>query len=362
MTRPRLAFALALLVLAPGPARAEPSVTVLPLGFEVEQIRGPSTRVAATAASVDAFRDSRGALKPPLAIVWGRDGAAALTLDGGAIRIVRAKRGGGDLVALERARDTLPDSRMVGMGALTAQLEMPTRDYAHEGLGSATHARVLAITERKPSPPSSDPKPVAQDVVRIPAGDGAVFEDREPHLVDLRAGEPPAILVVRSYRDRGSALALVAKRDGTWRIAAETPPDGEPYRWLNPVTAGDRPPGSTLAVVRRPHLDGILQLWRLDGDRLLPVAEKAGYSNHAYGSAAQDLAAWYTAEDGSPRIAVPTLDRTALALVTVGSDLREVARIALPAKAKTGVTVLGRGRDVHVLVGLEDGRVADVRP
>jgi hypothetical protein len=349
--------ALLLLAALATPAEAEPSVTVLPLGFEVEQLRGPSTRVAQTATSIEAFRGVRG-LTTPLAAVWGRDGAAVLTLDGDQVRITRAPRGG-DLTALERGRDALPEGRVAGTGALSAQLEVPARDYAHEALGSPVQARVLAVTERKPSPPTSDPKPVSQDVARIPAGEGAVFEDREPRLVDL---DGPAILVVRSYRDRGSALAVVAKREGTWRVAAETPPDGEPFRWLNPVAAGERAARRDLALVRRPHLDGLLQIWRLDGEKLILRAEKAGYSNHAFGSAAQDLAVWYVAEGGGARLAVPILDRSALAILEVGPEIREIGRIPLPAKVKSGVTALGRGQGVHLLAGLEDGRLADIRP
>lgn len=360
MTRTALILAACVAAsLAPGAARAEPRVDIVPLGFEAQEMRGAATRVAATAPSLEAFRDARAAMKGPVVFVWGREGAAALTLDAGAIRVHPAKRGAGDLGALERSRDTLPASRMSGVGALTAQLEMPTRDYAHEALGSPQHARVLAISERKPSPPTSEPKPVAQDVVRIPAGEGAVFEDREPHLVQL-GGEVPAILVVRSYQGRGSALVVVEKQGGTWRAAAETPPDGEPYRWLNPAMAGSGK-ARDIAVVRRPHLDGLLQLWRLDGDKLVLRAEKAGYSNHVYGSSAQDLATWLDAEGGT-RLVLPVLDRTALAILSVEPDIKEVARIPLPAKAASGVVALGRGRDAHLLVGLEDGRIADIRP
>lgn len=356
----RLLLSIALLAALPGAARAEPSVSILPLGFEVEQFRGPGTRVAATAASTEAFREVRGAMQPPLVVLWGKGGAAALTLEGGAIRILRAKGGGGDLAALERAGEALPDSRIAGAGAVTARLEMPSRDYAHEDLGSAVHARVVAVTERKPAPPSAEPKPVAQDVVRIPAGEGAVFEDREPHLAQI-GGEAPAILVVRSYRDLGSALALIAKREGRWKIVAETPPDGTPYRWLNPVASGEGV-ASDIAVVRRPDRDGLLQIWRLDGDKLVLQAEKPGYSNHVHGSPAQDLAAWFAAEDGSARLAIPVLDRSALALLSVGPEVKEIARIPLPAKAAAGIAALGRGRDIRLVVGLEDGRVAEVRP
>lgn len=341
--------------------RAEPTVTTLPLGFKVEQMRGAATRVAATVTSTEGFRDMRATLKPPFAVVWGQEGAAALAVEGGSVRVFRAKGQGFDLVALERGRGEIPGARVAGSGGFSAQFEMATRDHPREALGSPVHARVLAITERKPSPPSRDPKPVPQDIGRIAAGEGAVFEDREPHLVDL-GSDNPAILAVRSYRDRGSALAVIARREGTWRIVAETPPDGEPDRWLNPVATGQAGPARDIALVRRPHTDGSLQVWRIDGDKLALRAEKAGYSNHVQGKAVQDLAAWFSAEDGSPRIAIPVLDRTALALLSVGEEVKEVTRIVLPAKAASGIAALGTGRDIHFLVGLEDGSVVDVRP
>ena len=42
--------------------------------------------------------------------------------------------------------------------------------------------------------------------------------------------------------------------------------------------------------------------------------------------------------------------------------VKEIARIPLPAKAKSGVVALGRGAETRFLVGLDDGLVAEVRP
>jgi hypothetical protein len=146
---------------------------------------------------------------------------------------------------------------------------------------------------------------------------------------------------------------------------AETPPIGQPQRWLNPAAvaafAGDGVP--EIALVKTPHLDGLLQVWRLEGDKLVLRHEAAGYSNHVFGSAAQELAAAIDIDgDGTPELAIPTLDRAALAFLSLKGGIKEVRRVTLPAKAAMGVAALGSGKAAHVLVGLEDGRVVDVRP
>ncbi|WP_375458805.1 hypothetical protein [uncultured Enterovirga sp.] len=350
-------------ILGVHPAWAEPSLKILPLGFAATEFRGPASRVAATIASIDGYRESRPPLVGPLAVCWGQGGSAALVAAGDEIRIRPAARRAGDLAGLERGRGAIPDSRLQSAGALTIQLEDPTRDYAHEALGSAIHARALSVTERRASPPTSSPKPVQSDVAWIEAGPGAVFEDREPQVVDLDRDGSPEILAIRSYLDRGSALAVIGRREGTWRILAETPPDGEPFRWLNPVPGGlgAARPGE-FALVRRPHLDGLLQIWRFERNTVTLVEEKAGYANHAYSSRAQALSVGFEAEDGTTRLAIPSLDRHSLAILSLAGGIREIARIPLPARILTGVASLGRGRDIHLLLGLEDGRVADLRP
>lgn len=359
------ALALAALAANPSAAHAEPRVSIVPLGFEAGEVRGPASRVAATIGSTEAFRSVRPPLAGPLVVVWGKGGGAVVQVEGGEIRTRPFTKGLGDLGPLERGRGTIPGARIGAQEGLTVTLEDPTRDYPHEALGSAVHARSLVVAERRATPPGGDPKPVPTERSRIEAGPGAVFEDLEPRLVDLDGDGVPEIVLVRSTRDKGSSLVVVGKRGGAWRVVAETPPDGEPFRWLNVAAAGDLGPGlpHAIAIVRRPHLDGLLQVWRLDGDRLVLAGEAPGYANHAYGSTALDLAGIVVGQDGTRRLALPTLDRKALAFVALGPEgLRETARIALPARALTGVAVLGRGSEAHILVGLEDGRLADIRP
>lgn len=361
----RILLSCAALILGSRDGRAEPSLSVVPLGFELTEFRGPASRLATAIASIEAFRSARPPLAGALVVVWGREAGAVLQLDGAELRVRPFAKGIGDLGPLERGRGAVPGARVGVSDGLTAAFEDPVRDYPHEALGSPVHPRALSVAQRRAGPPGSDPKPVPTERARIEAGPGAVFEDLEPRLVDLDGDGTPEILVVRSYRDRGSALAVVARRGETWRIVAETPPDGEAFRWLNVAAAGDFGPDlpRAIAIVRRPHLDGLLQVWRFEDDRLVLAAERPGYANHAFGSTALGLAALVLGEDGSRRIAVPTLDRKSLAFLSVSARaVTETNRIALPARALAGVAVIGRGRAAHVLVGLEDGRLVDIRP
>ncbi|NNM74840.1 hypothetical protein [Enterovirga aerilata] len=364
---PRASAALlGLLPIAFGAAAfAEPTVSVVPLPFEVREFRGPSSRVAAIAPSLAPLRAEASLRDKPLVVVWGEGGGAVLTLAGREVRTLDLGGSAADLATTERGRDAIPASRIEAAGPITATLTEPTREYGHEALGASVHAKSVSIAEKRPVQISSGAQAVPTEVTRVAAGPGAVFEDREPRLAKLDRDGPPGIVIVKSYAERGSALAVIGRRDGAWKVVAETPPVGEGQRWLNPAAVADflgtgRP---QIALVRTPHADGILQLWALEGDRLALKAEKAGYANHAFGRAAQDLAAAVDLDgDGRPELALPTLDRRSIALLSVKDGIRELKRIPLPAAAATGVAALGSGADTHILVGLEDGRVADIRP
>lgn len=347
------------------PAQAEPSITVVPLPFAVSEFRGPASRVAAVAPSLAPLRSDKAAADRPMVVVWGQGGSAALTVAGRDIGVRALASGGADLALIERGRDTIPQSRVETVGPITVSLTEPTRDYRHAALGASPHAKTITVAERKPVQAGAGAQAVPLEITKVPAGPGAVFEDREPRLTQVAGDITPEIVTVKSYADRGSALAVVAKRDGAWRVIAETPPIGEPQRWLNPAAVADfQGTGQTqIALVRTPHLDGILQVWALIGDRLELRTEKAGYANHAYGETAQDLAAVADIDgDGRPELILPVLDRQSLAILSLKDGIREISRIALPARVTSGVAVLGAGRDLHLLAGLENGQVVDIRP
>ena len=234
-----------------------------------------------------------------------------------------------------------------------AWLAEPTGRYDHGVLGDKIEAGSLVIEAR-------DGK---RHTVRL-KGD-AVFEDLEPRLADLDGNGHDEIIVVKSYLRQGSALAIVALRHGRYEILAETPPLGGPHRWLNPAGIGDfNGDGKTdIALVRQPHVIGELELWNWADGRLRRTATLPGVSNHIAGTRALHMSA--TADfdgDGVLDIALPSLDRGRLRIVSFAPAVRDIASIVLPAKVATNIAIVAIKSALPAFaIGLSDGSLALVR-
>jgi hypothetical protein len=171
--------------------------------------------------------------------------------------------------------------------------------------------------------------------------------------------------VVKSYLKRGSALAVVALRKGRYEIVAETPPLGGSHRWLNPAGIADfNGDGKTdIALVRQPHVVGELEVWAYADGYLHKAATLPGTANHIIGARALHLSAVADFDgDGIMDIALPSLDRTHLRIVSFAPRAREIASIALPAKAVTNLALISDGAKSPIIaVGLADGTLAVLR-
>ncbi|MCV2868239.1 VCBS repeat-containing protein [Defluviimonas sp. WL0002] len=151
-----------------------------------------------------------------------------------------------------------------------ARFDEPTTRYDHGVLGDEIEYGALVLT-------------TTRGPLRIRLPEDRVFEDIAPRLADLDADGAPEVIVVETDIERGARLSVYGE-DG---LIAATPYIGTRHRWLAPVGAADVDGDgrAEIAYVETPHLGKILKVVRLEGDRLLPVAQTSGMTNHRIGDA-----------------------------------------------------------------------------
>lgn len=234
-----------------------------------------------------------------------------------------------------------------------AWLAEPTARYRHFVLGANYEAARLEVR-------LTDGRALT---LRLPAN--SVFEDRQPRLADLDGDGSDEIILVRSYLDRGAALAVIGVRAGRLEIIAETPPIGIPHRWLNPAGIADFDGDGRLdiAYVQMPHVLGRLRVWTLRRGGLKEIASVDDTSNHRAGSRHLGLAAVADFDgDGVADLAIPSLDRRTLRFIAFKGGVRELARKPLSSPAVSDFSVVQRAGKPVVAVGLEGGGKVEVSP
>ena len=272
-----------------------------------------------------------------------------LTVSGGAIDIDHMG------IVVLRDRDLpgrLPQSLPAQGDGILAEvwLSDATDRYGHAVLGDRLEA--AAVTVRL-----SDGR-----MERLEAGADAVVEDLVPRLSDLDGDGVDEIVLVKSYLDRGAALAVIGLNSaGRLEILDETPPIGRSNRWLNPVGAADFDGDgrNEIAYVETPHIGGRLMIWEWQDGVLRRQDSLTGFSNHAIGSSELALSAIADLNgDGLMDMAVPNQRRDRLLLLHMADGvLEELAAIDLPSRVETAIVPL----DGTLIVGLADGRLLAVR-
>lgn len=242
----------------------------------------------------------------------------------------------------------LPDGIVsISSGSIRyARLTHPTTRYAHGVIGDAIEAGGLAVETENHA------------FLTLTLGADAVFEDRIARIVRLDSED--GVLVVKSYLERGAALAFVRADSNAIRIVAESAAIGTPHRWLNPIGIADFDGDGRdeIAAILTPHIGGQLTLYRQDNGALREAYRIGGFSNHSIGSRELGWSAIVDANgDGTPDIVVPDTERHALRIVTfAGGRFAELARVSLPAALASSLGVATRklGGKPEVFLELAD--------
>ena len=168
--------------------------------------------------------------------------------------------------------DALPDGVPVARDGRVFVLAEPTDSYSHGVLGDETEAESVAVVDAASG--------TVEHYLRPP--EGTVIEGRSTMLATL-GGDPSA--VVTASDSEGGARIVACGVDGDWRAVG--PPIGGGFRWRHQLAVAPFGPDGeqTIGAIKTPHIGGVAEFYRRDGDRLtLDATDDGSYQSHEIGS------------------------------------------------------------------------------
>ena len=241
----------------------------------------------------------------------------------------------GDLVIWKNGQETrlpvnaLPDSLMISNRNRLLFLSNPTDIYAHGVLGDTIEATGITLVQ-------THPEVSILNTISITAPD--VIEGIYPIWTDINLDGELEIIVTLSNAQDGARI-VAFHEDGS--LLAEGPIIGIGYRWRHQLMVApfEKSGKNLLAVVRTPHIGGVVEFYRLNGNALEIVAEIPGISTHSIGS--RNL---FTAQagdfdnDGQVELLAPDQNHTRLTIV--GIDGVNTSQLDLNAELVTNLATI----------------------
>lgn len=247
--------------------------------------------------------------------------------------------------------DALPDARLLtDENERILLLTGATMDYGNGVLGDEIEASSLTLVE-------SSGEPAIINVIDVPSGD--VVEGIAPIWADIDGDGSREIIVTLSNREDGARLVVF---DEEGNIVASGPAVGPGYRWRHQIAVAPFGPDGEMeiAAVLTPHIGGVVEFYRLEGDELQVVANIPGYSSHQIGSRNLDMAmAGDFDGDGNTELLLPSQDfEQFVGIRHTGDGAEAVWELPLGGELSTNLAgVQLENGSIAVGAGTEDGKL-----
>lgn len=245
--------------------------------------------------------------------------------------------------------NALPDARILfDENERLLMLSDPTEKYNHGVLGDQFEAASLTLIETQPEPRIKSKVILLED---------EVIEGISPIWVDLDGNKDREIVVTVSDFDLGAGIVVFSEAG---ERLAEGSKMGRPYRWRHQIGYLNLGPGgeNELAVVRTPHIGGVVEYYQYRDGELKIVAEYPGITSHKLGSRNLDMASIGDFDgDGGNELLLPNPDLTELVAVRrTPSGAEEAWRTAIGGVMSTNIAgVTYPNKSIAIAVGREDG-------
>ncbi len=231
--------------------------------------------------------------------------------------------------------NVLPDARIVvnAAGQIAVYTGANDQIYRHGVLGDPIEATSVSVLE------VVDDQLQVITTITLPETD--VFEGISPLWADIDEDGVDDLVVTVSNAQAGAQVHAY-RVDGS--LLATGPAIGRGGRWRHQLAFGPFGPNgeNELVDVLTPHIGGVVEFYRLNGDQLEIVATLPGYTSHIIGSRNLDMAvAGDFNGDGQPEIVLPTQDRLNIAGLQHSADgVTEVWRLPLAAQLSSNLSAV----------------------
>lgn len=244
--------------------------------------------------------------------------------------------------------DALPDARLLmDEDERVLLLTGPTTRYRHGVLGDRVEASGFTLIDTRPGPEINMSISLQEQVI----------EGISPIWADLDGDSTREIIVTASDSQNGAQILVF---DETGKQIASGHAIGKGDRWRHQIAVAPfGPDGETeLVDVLTPHIGGVVEFYRLEGDELKVVAQIGGYTSHIIGSRNLDMAAAGDFDgDGKVELLLPEQSLTKLGGIRHTRSGAEVAwTVDVGGKVSTniaGATLSDGGMAVGI--GRSDG-------